>query len=266
MIPYVNANWNVTTGCTPCSPACENCWAAATAKRFPAAHGGWGGTYVRDCRSNKERPPTPFSQIVLHPDRLDQPLHWRKPRVVGVCMMGDWLHPHVPLDFIYRMLEVIARTPQHTYLTLTKRSERFARIGNPHMAVGLPNVWLGVSVWDKESWQELVPILLATPAAHRWVSYEPALGDLGDVSADLGEGKIEWVVAGCESIGNRPGRECDGMWLSGLHDQCERAAVPCYVKQMQHNPGLRGRKLFKRQPESENLPPAIWEAKEADRG
>ena len=259
MIPYVNANWNVTTGCTPCSPACENCWAAATAKRFPAAHGGWGGTYVRDCRSNKERPPTPFSQIVLHPDRLDQPLHWRKPRVVGVCMMGDWLHPHVPLDFIYRMLEVVARTPQDTYLTLTKRSGRFARIGNPHMAVGLPNVWLGVSVWDRSSWQANVRQLLATPAAHRWVSYEPALGGLGDVSADLGEGKIEWVVAGAES-GPRA-RKAPCKWLRDVQTQCREAGIPCYVKQASGEEGEP--KVIHFGPQPGDLP---WEAKEAERG
>jgi len=259
-IPYITDTWNPVTGCTPCSPACENCWAAATAKRSPAAHGGWGGTYVRDCRSNKERPPTPFSQIVLHPDRLDQPVHWRKPRVVGVCFMGDLFHEDVSPFFIMRVFDRIEETPQHTYLVLTKRPERFWWKGPPCCTEdAIPNLWLGVSVWDKESWQELVPILLATPAAHRWVSYEPALGDLGDVSADLGEGKIEWVVAGAES-GPRA-RKAPCKWLRDVQTQCREAGVQCYVKQASGEEGEP--KVIHFDPQPGDLP---WEAKEANRG
>jgi len=40
----------------------------------------------------------------------------------------------------------------------------------------LPNVWLGVSVEDQATADERIPLLLQTPAAVRFVSYEPALG------------------------------------------------------------------------------------------
>jgi protein gp37 len=106
--------------------------------------------------------------------------------------------------------------------------------------VGWPmkNLWLGVSVEDQKTADERIPLLLQTPAAVRWVSYEPALGpvDFGRYLPSDGYGQscagepINWVVAGGESgPGARPFRT---EWARDVIAQCKAAGVPCFVKQL----------------------------------
>ena len=112
----------------------------------------------------------------------------------------------------------------------------------------LPNVWLGVSVEDQKSADERIPLLLETPAAVRWVSYEPALGPV-DFEPWLGEQGFEsggpcgwvptgeglsWVVVGGESgLGARP---FDLAWARSTIAACKAAGVPCFVKQLGARP------------------------------
>src|SRR6185312_7832001 len=141
--------------------------------------------------------------IQLHPDRLTQPLNWKRPRRVFVNSLSDLFHEDIPTEFIDRIFAVMALTPQHTYQILTKRPERmreyFYRSETRVMVIGnailigmdfrecedrdinsiawpLPNVWLGVTAENQHFADERIPLLLQTPAAVRFVSYEPALG------------------------------------------------------------------------------------------
>lgn len=111
--------WNPTTGCNDdiVSPGCERCYARRMANRLAGRYG-----YPGD---------EPF-RVTLHPDRLDAPLHWRKPRRVFVDSMGDLFHEDVPDEFIAAVFGVMAACPQHTFMVLTKRAERMAEwFGNP---------------------------------------------------------------------------------------------------------------------------------------
>ena len=47
----------------------------------------------------------PF-RVTLHPERLEEPLRWRKPRRVFVCSMLDLFHPDVHYDYIAQVFEV----------------------------------------------------------------------------------------------------------------------------------------------------------------
>jgi protein gp37 len=241
--PYWDTQWNPVQGCTPASEGCAHCWARSMHERFHAE---------------------PFSDVRTLPDRLSKPLHWRKPRVVFVCNTSDLFHEAVPFEFIAAVFGVMAACPQHTFLTLTKRPERMREFfGWAHRPRGcdvdrfvqqeawsrvdgfplhrikgtfkehawpLPNVWLGVTVENQARANERIPLLLQTPAEHRWVSAEPLLGgiDLEGAFTRLGFDGVDQVIVGGES-GHRP---CNVEWIRSLRDQCRAAGVPCYVKQL----------------------------------
>lgn len=112
-IEWTDATWNPVTGCTEVSPGCDHCYAKTFAER-------WRGT-----------PGHHFEQgfdVVLRPERLDQPLRWKKPRRVFVDSMSDLFHDQVPVEFIARVFAVMALTPQHTYQLLTKRHGRMRSV------------------------------------------------------------------------------------------------------------------------------------------
>ena len=155
-------SWNPITGCTPISEGCANCYARRMAKRLAG-------------RCGYPEAPHEFD-VTLHPDRLDKPLHWRKPRMVFICSMSDFFHPAIPFEFQLAILRIIGQCPQHTFVILTKRTGQlemweYACGWHPY-----PNLWLGVSVENQARADERIPILLQIPAAVRFVSVEPMLG------------------------------------------------------------------------------------------
>ena len=183
--------WNPITGCTQISEGCQNCYAKRMANRLKGRCG-----YDAD---------NPFN-VTLHPERLDEPLRWKKPRRIFVCSMGDLFHPEVRSDFIEVMFGIMSFLPQHTFLVLTKRpwqAEAFFRnrtlaqcrqqiywyfddgVGPTEEEVEsscgawpLPNVWIGVTCETQARADERIPILLQIPAAVRYVSVEPMLGPI----------------------------------------------------------------------------------------
>ena len=218
-IEWTDATWNPVTGCTKVSPGCDHCYAERITERF---HG-----------------PGSFAEVKLHPDRLDQPLRWRKPRRVFVNSMSDLFHDAVPDEFIGQVFDVMLRTPQHTYQVLTKRPGRMASfvkmwLGESY-AQWIPNLWLGTSV-ESQKWADVrIPKLLDTPAAVRFLSCEPLLGAVnvrpyfwsGDETGPLVG--IDWVIVGGES---GPGaRPMHPQWARQLRDQCTSAGVPFFFKQ-----------------------------------
>jgi protein gp37 len=225
-IEYIDEAWNVTTGCTPVSAGCANCWARRR---------------IEGRLRNLPRYKDGFA-VTLHPDRLDEPLRWRKPRVVGVSFMGDLFHPDVPHEFIARVWMKMLHAEDHIFLLLTKRVARAKESLDAitYLDLVLPNVWLGVSVEDQATADERIPILLATPAAHRWVSVEPMLGPVDLTGGSIWGGAfevedgVEQVIVGCESGPKR--RPMDAAWTFDIHEQCVAAGVPIYIKQTPSTP------------------------------
>lgn len=173
----------------------------------------------------------PFA-LTLHPARLNESLKWKKPQRIFVCSMGDWLHDEVPVKFIREIIEIINLCPEHTFLTLTKRPQNFGKKFMaallPSQLLGfLPNLWLGVSVEDQQTADERIPKLLETPAAKKFVSYEPALGPV-DFSRWLPQ--LNWLIMGGET---GPGaRPMNVEWARSVRDQCRAAGIPFFFKQM----------------------------------
>ena len=205
-IEWTEATWNPVTGCTQVSPGCANCYAMRFAERF---RGVPGHPYERGF------------DLQLRPERLDQPLRWRKPRTIFVNSMSDLFHPGVPDDYIQQVFEVMQEASQHRFQVLTKRSERLAGLSPT-----LPwpeNIWMGVSV-ENQRWTSRIDDLRQTGAAIKFLSCEPLLGPL-----DLDLDGIDWVIAGGES---GPGaRPMDGDWVRGVRDQCGETETAFFFKQ-----------------------------------
>lgn len=217
-IEWATEVWNPVTGCTKVSAGCKNCYAERMSKRF-----GW-----------------PW-EVTLHHDRLDNPLHWRKPRRVFVCSMGDLFHEDVSDLFICKVMDIVQKCPQHTFLVLTKRAKRMSQWPVEGSQGIISNLWLGVSVEDCDRLGR-IDTLRDTPAAVRFISFEPMLGDVGEVNLD----GIGWVICGGES---GPGaRPMNIEWARSLKDQCVYAGVPFFFKQARINgkmvkmPTLDGKK------------------------
>ena len=227
-IEWTEVTWNPVTGCDRVSAGCEHCYALTLARRLKAMG-------VAKYQSDGDpRTSGPGFGVALHPEALSEPYGWRTSRVVFVNSMSDLFHAKVPLAFIQEIFDVIARTPQHTYQVLTKRSLRLRRLADK--LTWPPNLWMGVSV-ESEAVLSRVDHLRHVPAAVRFLSCEPLLGPLDRI--DLGG--IGWVIAGGESGPNYRPMHLD--WARGLRDVCQEAEVPFFFKQW----GGRTPKAFGRQ-------------------
>jgi protein gp37 len=189
-ISWCDETLNVVTGCTPVREKCRKCYAARYARRG-----------IGDFRMITTDPDSgmtiklkrPFSNVRVHSERLEIPLHWkRKARRIFLCSMGDLFHEQVPTEFLddVFMSMIGARTGHvgdptaHTYLILTMRLERAAKyIKRLINVVGTgmfehrikPRFWLGTTIENQQAANENAPQLLRIPAGGYFVSCEPLL-------------------------------------------------------------------------------------------
>jgi len=179
-------SWNPITGCTHAgTPGCDNCYARRMAPRLAGRFG---------------YPEKPHQfDVTLHPDKLEEPLHWRKPRVVFVCSMGDLFHERLCLIQQLLVWDVMVEATQHVYLLLTKRPAEAVRLAG-YLASRRgyeqwpAHIWPGVSVENQDAmWR--IPELLKIPAAKHFVSFEPLLGPID-------EDQLRAYLHGCpEAVG-----------------------------------------------------------------
>jgi len=230
----------------------------------------------------------PF-RVTFHPDRLEVPLHWKKPRHIFVSSMGDLFHKSVEDDWIHSVLSVAISTyyGYHTYILLTKRPARMMQFSKYFTS---SRIWLGVTAENQARADERIPILLQIPAAVRFVSYEPALGPIDlsqylprwewhyhdpvtnqDVYSDdkirsAGSSKIirypddpyiNGIIAGCESgPGRRPAKV---QWFRDIKDQCVEAKVPFFLKQAVMFGGKNGGNFYDKVLSMPILDGRVWD-------
>jgi len=207
-IEWTEQTWNPVTGCTKISPGCKHCYAETMTRRLTAMH-------VKGYENGFE--------ISTHPERLNAPLLRKRPTVYFVNSMSDLFHEGVPDSFIDRVLDIIKRTPQHTYQVLTKRAERL-----PEFFAGreVPeNMWLGVSVEDKQYGLPRIDELRKGKARVRFLSIEPLLEDFGQFNL----AGIHWVIVGGES--GFGARRMHPDWVTSIRDQCVEEDLPFFFKQ-----------------------------------
>jgi protein gp37 len=211
-IEWTDATWNPVRGCTKVSAGCAHCYAETFAERFRGVRGH------------------PFESgfdLRLVPEKLKQPLKWRRPRRIFVNSMSDLFHPGVPDDYISQVADVMLAADWHTYQVLTKRSSRMASLLATRLvhAAGAPHIWWGVSVENRKHGKARIRDLAACKASTRFLSVEPLLEQLGTL--DLR--RIHWVIVGGES---GPGaRPMEIEWVREIRDQCHANRVPFFFKQ-----------------------------------
>lgn len=280
-ISWTDETWNPVRGCSRVSEGCRHCYAEQQAARIvrmgkgqPTPYDGLvsvrskvSGLRYKDINAAGSWDEPRWTGVVrLAPERLADPLRWRRPRRVFVNSMSDLFHESLTNEQIAAVFGIMAACPQHTFQILTKRARRmrewFEWLRNqsdPYPAGALDylddtatdalaghyncchlnlmascrwplrNVWLGVSVENQDAADERGDDLRETPAAVHFWSVEPQLGDV-NARRWLGRGRgCEWLINGCES---GPGaRPCATSWLRSLRDQCKEAGVPFFLKQ-----------------------------------
>jgi protein gp37 len=259
-ISWTDETINPIVGCSRVlgSPGCAKCYAASAAKsprlqHFPQyqAVSEWDGT------------------VQFVESQLLKPLSWKKPKKIFVCSMADLFHENVPFEWIDKVMAVVALCPQHTFQVLTKRPERAlqyfsqpklwvkwyeAALAHLWGAIGenfgglinlqqyfieqhfpLPNCWIGTSTENQVMADKRIPILLQIPAAVRFLSCEPLLGEINL--------KIipNWVICGGES--GTDSRPCHVEWLKSIVQQCQSAKTPVFVKQLGANAYYQGQRF-----------------------
>jgi len=220
-IEWTDTTWNPVRGCSRVSEGCRHCYAERVAARFVKPgqpyHGFAKVTAPRDLLDRVGGRRNGWTGVVrLVPEKLAEPLRWKKPRRIFVNSMSDLFHESLSNEDIAAVFGVMAAAPRHTFQVLTKRARRMrewftwvdqqarsaavVEFGSPwwpvlvcaRKAAGLvdrdfgvdgagstwplANVWLGVSVENQAAADERIPDLLATPAALRFLSCEPLLG------------------------------------------------------------------------------------------
>jgi protein gp37 len=223
-IEWTDATWNPVTGCTKISAGCDHCYAERFSERF---------------RGTPDHPFEMGFDLALRPERLDQPLRWREPRMIFVNSMSDLFHKEIPKEFIARVCDTMERAHWHTFQVLTKRSSLMRDFLRRRYAGGRGplHIWFGISVEDGSK-KSRIRHLQETPASVRFLSIEPLIGPMGEINL----AGIDWVIVGGES---GPGaRPMDPDWVREVRDQCKESGVAFFFKQWGGlRPKSRGREL-----------------------
>ena len=196
------------TGCTKQSAGCAHCYAETMARRLTAMG---MPKYVNGF------------QPTIHPESLVEPKQWKHGCMIFVCSMSDLFHPDVPFEFIDRVMQTIAETPQHRYQLLTKRAERMAEYFATREVPR--NAWLGVTVECVSTKPRMEALRgIQTPSV-KFLSCEPLLEDLGEM--DLTD--VDWVIVGGES--GPLARPMQPDWVRHLLAQARAQRTAFFFKQ-----------------------------------
>lgn len=206
-IEWTEMTWNPTTGCTKISAGCKFCYAEVMSKRLKAM----GVEKYRD-----------VFKLRIHPQEIDIPYHWKKPRVVFVNSMSDMFHKDVPLEFIQKVFKVMNDNPQHTFQVLTKRADLVVKYDKK--IKWTKNIWMGTSVEDHRVVKR-IDYLRKTGAKIKFLSLEPLIGNLKGLNLK----GMDWVIVGGES--GHKARPVKKEWIIDIKNQCNKSKIPFFFKQ-----------------------------------
>lgn len=217
-IEWTDHTFNPWWGCTKVSPACDNCYAEAFARRL--------GMDIWSHRMGRR---------FLSEANWKLPLIWNeraakagvKERVFCASMADVFEWKRGLSQERVKLWDLIESTPSLIWLLLTKRPHLVKRIV-PWGTDWPSNVWIGTTVEDQKWTEKRLPYLVDLPTENRFLSCEPLLGEVS-LKQWLATDEIEWVIAGGESGSHARPTEPD--WFYGLRDQCMEFDTPFHFKQ-----------------------------------
>ena len=216
-ITWCDSTMNFWTGCTKVSPGCKNCYAENWAKASGRPH-LWKGARER---TKDWRGPPKWNREAFEAGIRQK---------VFTNSLSDFFDNQADATWRASAWHMIKSTPSLDWLILTKRPQNIADMLPPDWTLeGYPNVWLGVTAENQEEFNRRVPLLIGIPAVVHFISAEPLLGPI-----DMREWIhfIQWVIVGGESGTRNLRRDMDLAWAYDIKDQCARAGVPFFGKQL----------------------------------
>ena len=221
-IEWTEKTWNPVAGCTKISPGCDNCIAIRIVQRLahnphPSFQQAYQGVVTGKPGNLQWSGKVHLLKRRLNVPRLEGPM-----TTILVGSLCDILHEDISDEEIDLIFGSMAKTPDHTYLVLTKRSERLSSISEALWWNA--DIWAGVSV-ENEQYAYRIDDLRACAASSKFLVLEPLLGPL----PSLNLAGIDWVIVGGES-GPRA-RQMKAEWARDIRDQCVAAGVPFFFKQ-----------------------------------
>ncbi len=225
-IEWTESTWNPSTGCSKVSLGCKNCYAEKMSKRLNLMG-------VKKYRN--------IFKFTEHPQDLELPLTWKKPKKVFVNSMSDLFHEDSRMEFVGSCFNTMIKGDHHVYQVLTKRPETmsdFSQLFENYFGdIIPPHIWMGTSV-ENEDFKWRIDALRQVKCYTKFLSIEPLLGPMGKL--DLTD--IDWVIVGGESGSNF--RPVHKDWIVDVVKQCKKQKVAVFFKQWGgFRPKSGGRKL-----------------------
>lgn len=206
-IEWTESSWNPVTGCDKISEGCKNCYAERMSRRLKAIGS------PNYCNGFK---------LTLHPEFLELPLKWKKPRMIFVNSMSDLFHKDVPSQYILDVFNVMNRANNHIFQVLTKRSDRLLEL-SPYLPWSR-NIWMGVTIENNDYLFRLEHLKKADSAV-KFLSFEPLLGSIEETDFT----GIDWIIAGGES--GPSSRPLNPQWIRDIRNYCIDQNIPFFFKQ-----------------------------------
>lgn len=206
-IEWTEVTWNPVTGCSKVSEGCLNCYAERMSKRLKA---------MKNKRYENE------FKVTIHRDLFEEPLKWKKSRIIFVNSMSDLFHSDVPDDDILKIFEVMNKAKHHIFQVLTKREDRLLELSKK--IKWTDNIWMGVTV-ESDKYFKRIEVLRKIDSKIKFLSCEPLLGSLEGIDLN----GIDWVIVGGES---GPGaREMKEEWIINLLESSRKYKTKFFFKQ-----------------------------------
>jgi protein gp37 len=221
-IAWTDSTLNPWIGCQKVSAGCDNCYAETLMdKRYHKVEWGPHGERKRTSASNWRQPITWNKHHAAF-----QAQHGRRQRVF-CASLADVFDNKAPVGAREDLFQLIRDTPELDWLLLTKRPENISKMLPADWSNGYPGVWLGTTCEDQSAYDRRWPILASVPAAVRFISYEPALGDIWLPSGDV---QPDWLICGGESGSGH--RYMKPEWAMHAAIQCDALGIAFFMKQM----------------------------------